>query len=69
MTLQDFFVSGLPSSNETKPKLEQSTKTTTELTESEKNRAKLDKKQLTAPPKPSTSSSKGIEIFQRISSY
>ncbi len=50
MTLQDFFVSGLPSSD-TKPKLEQSTKAITDLTESEKTRAKVDKKQPIAPPK------------------
>ncbi len=53
MTLQDFFVSGLPS-GDTKPQIEQSTKatTTTELAESEKNRAKVDKKQPTASQKP-----------------
>jgi len=53
MTLQDFFVSGLPS-GDAKPQLEPSTKatTTTELTESEKNRVKIDKKQPAAPQKP-----------------
>jgi len=64
-----YFVSGLPVGNETKPKLEQSTKATTELTESEKNRAKLERRQSTAPSKTTASSSKGIQIFQRISSY
>jgi hypothetical protein len=58
MTLQDFFVSGLPSGNaETKPQIEQPA-TTTELTESEKNRAKLEQKPSTAPPK--TPQPKGI---------
>jgi hypothetical protein len=53
MTLQEFFISGLPSGNaETKPQIEQQPATTTDLTESEKNRAKLDKKPSTAPPKP-----------------
>jgi hypothetical protein len=57
MTLQDFFVSGLPSSNnETNPKIEQSTTT-------DENRPKPERQLSTATSKTTTSAAKGIHLF------
>ncbi|CAF1265249.1 unnamed protein product [Rotaria sordida] len=59
MTLQDFFVSGLPSGNtETPRQAEQQAITTTEQPENDQNRAKTDKKPTPAPSRISTASPK-----------
>ncbi len=66
MTLQDFFVSGLPSgNNETKPKIDGQPTTTTELTESSRSQGKVDKKPSTTPPKLPAIPPKGIENFSK----
>jgi hypothetical protein len=65
MTLQDFFVSGLPTGNtaETKPQIEQQpTTTTSDQLEVDKNKPKVDKKLSIAPPKPPP---KRTEIFPK----
>ncbi len=62
MTLQDFFISGLPTANaETKPR----SLTESDQSENEKSRVKLDAKPSIAPAKTPTPSSKRTKIFHK----
>jgi hypothetical protein len=62
MTLQDFFISGLPTANvETKPR----SLTASDRSENEKSRGKIDAKPAIAPAKTPTPSSKRTKIFHK----
>jgi len=62
MTLQDFFISGLPTANiETKPR----SLTGSDRSENEKNRVKLDAKPAIGPAKTPALSSKRTKFFHK----